>query len=149
LQYDKQDQVERSLDLLEGKDPDTSRQKLCMRQSETHASGQDDNTGPHKPGDGAVLERCPPNDSAPAMGAGTPAGQQMQPPGDSEENVPRGVVDTIPVRFCSHLSIKCACHYVPIDRVLCMNACSDRFSAFTGSECDERRCTVIMEKKCN
>jgi hypothetical protein len=128
LQYDKQDQVERSLDLLEGKDPEASRQKQPLQPSmRQNAAGQDDNTGQHKPADGAVLDRCPPIDSVSATGAGTPAGQQMQPPGDSEENVPRGAVamDTspdAPVRSCSLSSSLRAFHYVSFDRALCMLA---------------------------
>jgi hypothetical protein len=94
--------VERNLDLLEGKDPEASRQKQplqpSMRQNESHTPGHDDNTGQHKAADVAALDRCPPIDGVPASGVGTPAGQQMQPPGDSEENVPRGAaaMDTSP-----------------------------------------------------
>lgn len=109
LQYDKQDQVERNLDLLEGKDPDAARQKQplqpSMRQNESHAPA-DDNTG-HKTPDISGQDNCSPSTAAPATGvvlASTPGAAQMQPKGDSEENDPRGAaaMDTspdAPVRF--------------------------------------------------
>lgn len=69
-----------------------------MRQNESHAPN--DNTGRKTPENGP-LEGCPPVAAAPVRGAalaGTPTAQLPQPPGDSEENDPRGAaaMDTSP-----------------------------------------------------
>ena len=109
LQYDKQDQVERNLDILEGKDPEASRQKKplqpSLRQNETMPSPDD--TSGHTKTQGSN-DSCPPLSVTPLD---TPV--KVQAPNGSEENDPLGAaipMDTSPdgpvrPRCCKNVSL--------------------------------------------